>query len=82
MGSILVALTVAVQLAIVVEDKQKVEEQHIKALSEVDHLRLENAGLRHELEDCHRQMHAAGLEVRLYMALSAAVIPPLPSGAS
>ena len=52
------------QLAICTEEKQKLEDQHKKVVSEVDHLRQENTALRRDLEECHRQMRAGGLEVR------------------
>ena len=51
------------QLAVVVEEKQKVEDQHKKAVGDLDNARQENAALRRDLEECHRQMRAAGIEV-------------------
>ena len=59
----------ALQLIMCQEDKQKLEDEHLRIVSEADQLRQENALLRRELDECQRQMRAAGMEVGRSTAL-------------
>ena len=59
------------QLNICSDEKQKLEDQHKKALSDLDHLRQENSALRRDLEECQRLLQSSGVEVCLQSACPA-----------